>query len=395
MLTIFTFGYWGWGGATSELIRAINTAERRKGFSTPVFFDIRLKRSVRAKGFRADAFERLLPRGRYRWFPRLGNINIVAKKRGVKIKDPFASRILFEEALKFAKANRRVIIFCACEFPNHCHRRVVAKLLLKEAERTGHPIRIAEWPGGEPIRSRVRVTKAIFKGICGNILNVRLSSRSVSRDVVGLPWGSIVDVESGKESVPIISGPAKFQNGWILPIWEQHEPNTPAAKLRRASEKWLRSHGFTTIWSSPRSSRHKERPKAISVRQPWAHAIIHLGKDVENRPWRRNYAGPLLIHASAYQEPNPHGLLSERMANPPSQNKLTGLPTGAIIGVVDLFDYIKNSTSKWHDNGYWHLLLRNARPIKPVECKGQLGLWTPRPSVIKKLPGWFRKRRLN
>lgn len=71
MLTLFTFGYWGWGSATGELIRAIDSAERKKGFSPPVFFDIRLKRSVRAKGFRDDAFERLLPKGRYDLAPRM------------------------------------------------------------------------------------------------------------------------------------------------------------------------------------------------------------------------------------------------------------------------------------------------------------------------------------
>ena len=39
--------------------------------------------------------------------------------------------------------------------------------------------------------------------------------------------------------------------------------------------------------------------KAITVRQPWAWAILHGGKDVENRT--RNiagsYRGPLVIHA--------------------------------------------------------------------------------------------------
>jgi len=38
--------------------------------------------------------------------------------------------------------------------------------------------------------------------------------------------------------------------------------------------------------------------RALSIRQPWAYAILHLGKDIENRPWRTNFRGPLLIHAS-------------------------------------------------------------------------------------------------
>ena len=38
--------------------------------------------------------------------------------------------------------------------------------------------------------------------------------------------------------------------------------------------------------------------KCLSILQPWAWAIIHGGKDVENRTWRTAYRGPLLIHAS-------------------------------------------------------------------------------------------------
>jgi len=37
--------------------------------------------------------------------------------------------------------------------------------------------------------------------------------------------------------------------------------------------------------------------KALSVRQPWAHAIFKLGKD-ENRPWRTHLRGRILIQAA-------------------------------------------------------------------------------------------------
>jgi hypothetical protein len=245
VLTIFTFGYWGWGNATHELIRAIDSAERKKGFSPPIFIDIRLKRNVRAEGFRGDAFERALPKGRYKWLPHLGNINIATNKRGIKIKDPSSSRNLLDEAVKQAKRNRRVITFCACELPRFCHRHVVGKLILKDAERDGRRIMVTEWPGGKPIRTSVQVTEAVYKGVCGNLLNVRLSSQTVPRDLVGLPWGSIVDVVSGKESIPIISGPAKFQNGWTLTVWEKPEADASSPQLRRASEKWLKANGLT------------------------------------------------------------------------------------------------------------------------------------------------------
>ena len=41
--------------------------------------------------------------------------------------------------------------------------------------------------------------------------------------------------------------------------------------------------------------------KALSIRQPWAWAILHAGKRVENRDWQGcHYRGPLLIHASKF-----------------------------------------------------------------------------------------------
>lgn len=39
--------------------------------------------------------------------------------------------------------------------------------------------------------------------------------------------------------------------------------------------------------------------KALSIRQPWAWLIANGYKDIENRSWRTNYRGPVLIHASA------------------------------------------------------------------------------------------------
>jgi hypothetical protein len=39
--------------------------------------------------------------------------------------------------------------------------------------------------------------------------------------------------------------------------------------------------------------------KALSLTQPWAHAVVHLGKRIENRDWRGcSFRGPVLIHAA-------------------------------------------------------------------------------------------------
>lgn len=37
--------------------------------------------------------------------------------------------------------------------------------------------------------------------------------------------------------------------------------------------------------------------KVLSIRQPWAWLICAGYKDVENRDWRTNYRGRILIHA--------------------------------------------------------------------------------------------------
>lgn len=40
--------------------------------------------------------------------------------------------------------------------------------------------------------------------------------------------------------------------------------------------------------------------KAISEKQqPWASLIVHGIKDIENRSWRTNFRGRVLIHSSA------------------------------------------------------------------------------------------------
>lgn len=38
--------------------------------------------------------------------------------------------------------------------------------------------------------------------------------------------------------------------------------------------------------------------KAISLKQPWADAVMFLGKDIENRSWKTNHRGNLVIHCS-------------------------------------------------------------------------------------------------
>jgi hypothetical protein len=49
--TIFTWGYYGWGNATPQLVESVDAVETSRGFEPPIFVDIRIRRNVRAKGF--------------------------------------------------------------------------------------------------------------------------------------------------------------------------------------------------------------------------------------------------------------------------------------------------------------------------------------------------------
>lgn len=121
--------------------------------------------------------------------------------------------------------------------------------------------------------------------------------------------------------------------------------------------------------------------KALSVRQPWAYAILHLSKDVENRSWRpgntgMNFRGPVCIHASSglgreeYEDAADSIRQICGKAVPPARD----LPRGAIVGTVEIVDIVKESASPWFF-GAIGLVLRNPQPITPIPAGGQLGFF--------------------
>src|SRR4051812_18396062 len=94
-ITLFTWGYYGWGNATPQLVEAGNAVEQSHGFEPPLFVDIRIRRSVRAKGFTGPAFEKFLGPQRHRWMKSLGN-NWIETRSGptIQIADPAAAATL-------------------------------------------------------------------------------------------------------------------------------------------------------------------------------------------------------------------------------------------------------------------------------------------------------------
>lgn len=119
--------------------------------------------------------------------------------------------------------------------------------------------------------------------------------------------------------------------------------------------------------------------KVLTVRHPWAWAIVNGGKDVENRPWGTKYRGPVAIHAGQQFDRNapfPDELLAKTWAD-------ADFDYGYIIGVVDLVDshMCFNSLTNFEGCSPWaqidrrHLVLANPRPLSvSVKFTGALGL---------------------
>jgi hypothetical protein len=134
--------------------------------------------------------------------------------------------------------------------------------------------------------------------------------------------------------------------------------------------------------------------KALSIKQPWVHAILHEGKDVENRTWSRNFRGWIAIHASG--QPDRWGEFPGRLKVP----DLRTLDYSAICGVARVVDIVTQSRSKW----FWHpeddtvnygWILAEATALKdPIPCKGALGLWDVPPQIARKIQQQLPKLKL-
>jgi hypothetical protein len=138
-------------------------------------------------------------------------------------------------------------------------------------------------------------------------------------------------------------------------------------------------------------------PRALSVRQPWAWAIMHAGKTIENRSWRSynpgiKFRGPVCIHASSglgreeYEDAADSIRQICGKAVPPARD----LPRGAIVGTVEIVDVVTDSQSPWFF-GRIGLVLRNPRPITPIPAGGQLGFfsWKPHAGDLVEPAKWM------
>ena len=135
-----------------------------------------------------------------------------------------------------------------------------------------------------------------------------------------------------------------------------------------------------------KNPRGKVHLKALTIKQPWAHAILHEGKDVENRSWKRNFRGWLVIHAAG--TPSREARYPRGVPMP----DLKTLPYSAIVGVAYVSDIRENVKSKWfykpargEKKNFGWVLTKVRRLPKPIPCNGALGLWNVSPAVMRKI----------
>ncbi len=116
--------------------------------------------------------------------------------------------------------------------------------------------------------------------------------------------------------------------------------------------------------------------KALSIRQPWAWAIIYGGKDIENRVWGSTFRGRFLVHASKGFDHEGYQFLKENQGRLgiKSLPEINQFPRGGIIGSVEMFGCVTFHISPWFFGPYgFRLCDPESMEFRP--CKGRLGFF--------------------
>ncbi len=148
--------------------------------------------------------------------------------------------------------------------------------------------------------------------------------------------------------------------------------------------------------------------KALSIRQPWADAVLYGNKRIENRTaWRNcHYRGALAVHAAKSMTPDEfreaRDFMFERCVLGPWFDTVP-LNSGAFVGLTEIIDVIRPGAYcervdlptvkvpdlqlRWWTGGF-ALVLGPVRVFKePVPGRGMLGLFNV-PDELASVPTW-------
>ncbi|MEV8033959.1 hypothetical protein [Streptomyces sp. NPDC086182] len=119
--------------------------------------------------------------------------------------------------------------------------------------------------------------------------------------------------------------------------------------------------------------------KALTIRQPWAGAIAHQTKRVENRSWKlpaKYHGARILIHAGA--QPDRDAIVYGDHLDVYS----------AVVAVATITDCHYSNDGRccgpWGQENVYHWTLADvtALPEPVLDVRGQLGIWTPGAELV-------------
>lgn len=130
-----------------------------------------------------------------------------------------------------------------------------------------------------------------------------------------------------------------------------------------------------------------DMPKiALSIRQPWAAAIVFHGKDIENRDWSTRFRGPFCIHAAKGMTRAEYDSAAYFIGRATGWAGVSlsrdTLERGGIIGTAEIVDCISSSPSPWFA-GRFGFVLANVRPVPFIPVKGALGFFDWRRNLVE------------
>lgn len=138
--------------------------------------------------------------------------------------------------------------------------------------------------------------------------------------------------------------------------------------------------------------------KALSVRAPWWWFILHGGKDIENRDWRTNFRGRVLIHAGKWwnseevkDDAETAVMLAPLRATPGPEITFERMRKfgGCIVGSVEIADCVEDSVSPWFF-GRFGFVLRNVIALpEPIPFKGALGFFDVPDHLLRQHGVWL------
>jgi hypothetical protein len=114
--------------------------------------------------------------------------------------------------------------------------------------------------------------------------------------------------------------------------------------------------------------------RALTVKAPWAWAIVHAGKNIENRSWTTKYRGRIYIHAGMSDCPEDRDEVESIIGREvPVQ-----IARGALVAAATLVDIVPLSeanASPWASGPFCWVLDDVKALYRPKPMPGRLSLW--------------------